>query len=178
MSLTSPTGQAISTPGEIECEGIAITTMTEHDLLEVVDIEENSGLSRWGWEAYYAELQGSNRNLMFVARVENGKPERGSPSLAGYIVARQSADELHINNVAVRESYRRRGIGRALLDKILCSGMRSGGQCAYLELRAGNSAALSLYEKCGFRVTARRGRYYSDPLEDALVMMMQFQRNA
>ena len=152
--------------------------MTEHDLLEVVEIEENSGLSRWGWEAYYAELQGSNRDLMFVARVANGEPERSSPSLAGYIVARLGADELHINNVAVRDSYRRLGIGRALLDRILAEGRRSGSHAAYLELRAGNSVALSLYEKCGFRVTARRGRYYSDPVEDALVMMIQFERNA
>lgn len=152
--------------------------MTEHDLLEVVEIEESSGLSRWGWEAYYAELQGSNRDLMFVARVGTGGPKRGSPSLAGYIVARLGANELHINNVAVRESYRRRGIGRALLDKILTKGKLSGSRRGYLELRAGNSVALTLYEKCGFQVTARRGRYYSDPVEDALVMMIQFERNA
>lgn len=172
MSLTSQTVPAISASEQ----DIAITNMTEHDLLEVVEIEENSGLSRWGWEAYYAELQGNNRELMFVARVANGERENGSPSLAGYIVARMGADELHINNVAVRESYRRRGIGRALLDRILAEATRCGSQAAYLELRAGNSAALSLYEKCGFRVTARRGRYYSDPVEDALVMMIQFER--
>ena len=152
--------------------------MTEHDLLEVVEIEEKSGLSRWGWEAYYAELQGNNRDLMFVARVANGQAGLGSPGLAGYIVARLGADELHINNVAVRDSYRRRGIGRALLDKILAAGKRSRCQCAYLELRAGNSGARSLYEKCGFRVIARRVRYYSDPVEDALVMNIQFERNA
>jgi ribosomal-protein-alanine N-acetyltransferase len=171
MSLTSQTEQAISASA-----GIAITNMTEHDLLEVVEMEENSGLSRWGWEAYYAELQGSNRELMFVARVENGRQH--SPNLAGYIVARLGADELHINNVAVRENYRGRGIGHALLARILAEGMRSGCQAAYLELRAGNSVALSLYQKCGFRVTARRDRYYSDPAEDALVMMVEFQPNA
>ena len=49
-------------------EGITISRMSEHDLLEVVEIEEQSGLSRWGWAAYYAELQGANRELMLVAR--------------------------------------------------------------------------------------------------------------
>ena len=43
---------------------IAIMRMSEHDLLEVVEIEEQSGLSRWGWAAYYAELQSGNRELM------------------------------------------------------------------------------------------------------------------
>ena len=88
------------------------------------------------------------------------------------------ADELHINNVAVREPYRRLGIGRALLDRILAEGKRSGVPCAFLELRAGNTAALALYEKCGFRVTARRSKYYSEPVEDALVMIVQLERKA
>ena len=153
-------------------QGVSIMPMTEHDLLEVVEIEESSGLSRWGWGAYYAELQGSNRNLMLVARVSQSDGETDR-RIAGYIVARLGADELHINNVAVRESYRRRGIGRALLRCILAQGKELGVGCAYLELRAGNSGALALYEECGFQVTARRSKYYADPLEDALVMLTQ-----
>lgn len=158
--------------------GVSITRMTEHDLLEVVDIEENSGLSRWGWAAYYAELQGNNANLMLVARVENAGRRRDSQSLAGYIVARLGADELHINNVAVRESHRRQGIGLDLLNCILKEGRRLAVPTVFLELRAGNHSALALYEKCGFRVTARRKKYYSEPVEDALVMTMQLSPNA
>ncbi len=149
---------------------IAIMKMTEHDLLEVVEIEENSGLSRWGWTAYYAELQGRHRDLMLVAKLTDGGTLRESHTLAGYIVARMGADELHINNVAVRDGYRRRGIGRRLLKQILDQGRRLKTPTAFLELRAENQAALALYEACGFRVTARRKRYYSDPIEDALVM--------
>ena len=171
MSLTE---QAI--PAAIQ--GVSIDRMTEHDLLEVVEIEESSGLSRWGWAAYYAELQGSNKHLMLVARVPDGEDKRGHFSLAGYIVARMGADELHINNVAVREPYRRLGIGRVLLDCILAEGRRSEVPSAFLELRAGNSAALALYEDCGFRVTARRSKYYSEPVEDALVMIVQLKREA
>ena len=171
MSISS---QAINAVGT----GFSITRMTEHDLLEVVEIEENSGLSRWGWAAYYAELQGGNSNLMLVARVANSKQQQRSHSLAGYIVARTGAGELHINNVAVREIYRRRGIGRSLLDCILRESQRLGVGCAFLELRAGNHAALTLYEKCGFRVIARRENYYSEPLEDALVMMIQLMPTA
>ena len=108
MSLTEQAIPAAS-------RGVSIGSMTEHDLLEVVEIEESSGLSRWGWAAYYAELQGSNRHLMLVARVADSEHRRGRSKLAGYIVARMGADELHINNVAVREPYRRLGIGRATI---------------------------------------------------------------
>ncbi|MDQ1728113.1 MAG: [ribosomal protein S18]-alanine N-acetyltransferase [Pyrinomonadaceae bacterium] len=163
MSLTR---EAFAAP----TRNITIHQMTEHDLLEVVEIEEISGLSRWGWAAYYAELQGENKNLMLVARIATAEHRRGAPRLAGYIVGRLGADELHINNVAVRVYYRRLGLGRALLHRILDIGKRSGVANAFLELRAGNSAALALYQECGFHVTARRGRYYCDPVEDALVM--------
>lgn len=164
--MTEPAFAAVS-------DDVSITRMTEHDLLEVVEIEENSGLSRWGWAAYYAELQGRHSNLMFVARVANPERRRGSHTLAGYIVARMGADELHINNFAVRDGYRRRGIGLELLNKILEQGRRLGTPSAFLELRAGNHAALALYQKCGFRVTARRKKYYCEPVEDALVMILE-----
>jgi ribosomal-protein-alanine N-acetyltransferase len=171
MSITERTLAEVSSE-------ILIGRMTEHDLLEVVEIEESSGLSRWGWAAYYAELQGSNNSLMLVARVPHADRRRGTQRLAGYIVARMGAGELHINNVAVREDYRRRGIGRQLLNNVLEEGKRSGVPRAFLELRAGNQAALTLYEKCGFRVTARRKNYYSEPVEDALVMIIEFLRSA
>ena len=171
MSLTQ---QAIAAADQ----GLSITGMTEHDLLEVVDIEESTGLSRWGWAAYYSELQGTNKDLMLVARLADAGRKRVTHRLAGYIVGRMGADELHINNVAVRDSYRRRGIGRALLKRILAAGKRVGVPYAYLELRAGNTAALALYEECGFHVTSRRRKYYTDPVEDALVMTIQLVRNA
>src|SRR5262245_40219881 len=99
-------------------EDVMIVRMSEHDLLEVVEIEEQSGLSRWGWAAYYAELQGANRDLMFVARPVSSSVLESSV-IIGYIVARETAGELHINNVAVRDAYRRLGIGRALLNKVI-----------------------------------------------------------
>ena len=155
-------------------KGYSISRLTEHDLLEVVQIEETSGLSRWGWAAYYAELQGQHGSLMLVARLDGNELANPTHQLAGYIVARVTAGELHINNFAVRDCYRGQGIGRALLTKIFAEATERGATSAFLELRAGNTAALALYEKCGFQVTARRRGYYSDPPEDALVMSLQF----
>lgn len=151
-------------------EAVSITYMTEHDLLEVVEIEEHSGLSRWGWSAYYAELQGQNRQLMLVARTTRSSEQSGT--VAGYIVARLNAGELHINNVAVREEYRQQGIGAELLRRIIAEGRQSGASGAFLEVRAGNSAAQTLYKKCGLRTIGRRRNYYSEPNEDALVMSL------
>lgn len=151
---------------------ITIGRMSEHDLLEVVEIEEKSGLSRWGWAAYYAELQGSNRDLMFVARPSSLSALESS-TIVGYIVARETAGELHINNVAVRAEYRRRGIGAALLNQILDEARTRNAKAAFLEVRSANQAAQALYEKSGFSAIARRANYYSDPPEDAVVMTLE-----
>ena len=151
----------------LDLEGILIIRMSEHDLLEVVEIEEQSGLSRWGWAAYYAELHGANRDLMLIA-----KPSGIESRIAGYIVARETAGELHINNGAVRAEYRRRGIGAALLGRVLQEARRRKANAAFLEVRSANRAAQALYEKCGFKAIARRADYYSEPREDAVVMSL------
>jgi ribosomal-protein-alanine N-acetyltransferase len=152
-------------------ENVTVVRMSEHDLIEVVDIEEQSGLSRWGWAAYYAELQGANRDLMFVARPASQSVLESS-IIVGYIVARETAGELHINNVAVRAEYRRLGIGKELLDRVLDEGRRRNAKMAFLEVRSTNHAAQALYEKSGFKDIAHRANYYSEPLEDAVVMSM------
>ena len=149
---------------------ITIIRMSEHDLLEIVEIEEQSGLSRWGWAAYYAELQGANRDLMLIAKPRAAIIDSGP--IAGYIVARETAGELHINNVAVRSEYRRRGIGAALLGRVLDEARRRKANAAFLEVRSANRAAQALYVKHGFRAIARRADYYSEPREDAVVMSL------
>jgi [ribosomal protein S18]-alanine N-acetyltransferase len=167
MSSTTEQVFATATPA------VVLANMTEHDLLEVVEIEEHSGLSRWGWSAYYAELQSRNHSLMFVARITRPLEQIKTYNLAGYIVARFSAGELHINNVAVRDDYRRQGIGSALLVRILQEGRKMDALTALLEVRSGNAVAQALYERCGFGLIGRRRNYYSEPTEDALVMSAQ-----
>jgi ribosomal-protein-alanine N-acetyltransferase len=41
-----------------------------------------------------------------------------------------------------------------------------------LEVRASNQAALGFYRGQGFRETGRRPRYYADPEEDAVLMLL------
>lgn len=159
-------------------EQIVISNMTEHDLLEVVEIEEQSRLSRWGWAAYYAELQGVNRSLMLVARIPSRAKGTDAKRVAGYIVARLAAGELHINNVAVRSEFRGQGIGKALLLRILEQGKKLDAAAAFLELRAGNAIAQSLYEKAGFVSVGKRRNYYSDPVEDAVTMAAELKGSA
>ena len=148
---------------------VAIRRMSEHDLLEVVEIEQSCGLSPWGWDAYHAELGQGSKAIMLVAFTV-GRPLESGRLLAGYIVARAIADELHVNNVAIRPELRRHGIGALLLKRALSEASDQDCVAAWLEVRAGNRAAQALYERCGFQVAGRRRNYYHQPVEDALIM--------
>ncbi|HEX7997091.1 MAG TPA: ribosomal protein S18-alanine N-acetyltransferase [Pyrinomonadaceae bacterium] len=161
------------TPLEIyQTSEFDLLPMTEHDLLEVVEIEEACGLSRWGWDGYHTELLQEKAALMLVARPPASELKRTGERVAGFIAARLTIDEMHINNVAVREQYRRRGIGGALLSSALERGKERGAREAFLEVRAGNLAAQALYLRQGFSAVGRRPLYYSQPIEDAIVMVV------
>ncbi|MDT4898631.1 MAG: [ribosomal protein S18]-alanine N-acetyltransferase [Acidobacteriota bacterium] len=161
-----------------EAQEFYLARMTEHDLLDVVALEETCGLSRWGWEAYHAELAQERNSIMLVARVGNEGDPSTDQKVKGFIAARLVADELHVNNVAVKHEYRRLGIAKKLLETTLDEAARMGAQIGFLEVRAGNVPAQALYARCGFRVTGRRPGYYTQPVEDALVMSLAIRSSA
>ena len=80
------------------------------------------------------------------------------------------AEEAHIINLAVCQPCRRKGIGELLLICLTDLATALKANLFILEVRASNTAALSLYHKYGFTVTGRRRGYYSDDREDAVVM--------
>lgn len=90
-------------------------------------------------------------------------------TLAGYIVTQTIIDELHILNIAVGPEFRRRGLASKLLDHVLADDERLKIGNVYLEVRVGNVAAISLYQRYAFETIARRRGYYPDG-EDAYVM--------
>jgi [ribosomal protein S18]-alanine N-acetyltransferase len=90
--------------------------------------------------------------------------------VAGFLVARRVASEIEILNLGVRAELRRKGIGSALLREVMRWGKSLGAEKAFLEVRASNANALHFYERFTYQVTGRRPRYYSGPLDDALLL--------
>ena len=142
-----------------------VEPMREQDLIEVVEIEEMSGLNRWGYDAYRRELFTNPNSVMVVAR--NLHP---GPAIAGFFAGWIVEDELHINNVASRPEYRRIGVARSLLESAIDDSACRGVLLVILEVRASNEAAQELYRKLGLKLIGRRRDYYRGPIEDALVM--------
>ena len=148
----------------------SIEPMRERDLIDVVDIEESSGLNRWGYDAYRRELFTNPNSIMIVARnLVMG------PAVIGFFAGWIIEDELHVNNVASHRDYRRIGIGKSLMEAAIDEARRRGVVQVILEVRASNEAAQLLYRDLGFGFVGRRRDYYRLPTEDALVMKLKLQ---
>lgn len=91
----------------------------------------------------------------------------------GFLLAWRAADELHLTDLGVTASFRRRGLGRLLVSALRAEGERDGARVVLLEVRESNVPALSLYSWLGFVELDRRARYYEDTGEDAVVMQLE-----
>lgn len=148
---------------------IIIEAMSVRDLEQVVSIERECSLSSYGVERYPKFLS-SQCSLMLVAvepDLENRKRQ-----VVGVFSAFVVIDEVQIDNVAVVERLRRRGIASRLLEEGVAIASQRGARNAFLEVRSANLPARLLYERHGFTVSGTRRDYYQDPADDALIMTL------
>jgi ribosomal-protein-alanine acetyltransferase len=88
-------------------------------------------------------------------------------AVAGFVVCRElAAGESEVLSLVVDPAVRRRGVASRLMRSVL-----DGAPGAwFLEVRESNAAAITLYDKFGFREIGRRPNYYHDTGETAVVM--------
>lgn len=78
---------------------------------------------------------------------------------AGFSLQRSIADEAELLLLAVAPDFRRRGIGKTLLDRFLGNARDNGASRVHLEVREGNPAVI-MYRAAGFALVGRRRKYY------------------
>lgn len=91
--------------------------------------------------------------------------------LLGYVTAYSIEGEMEIVNVAVRADERGHGLGGRIMRYFLAHAQACGVSRIFLEVRAGNTAAMALYARTGFVRAGVRKRYYADSGEDALILV-------
>ncbi|MDP3115222.1 MAG: ribosomal protein S18-alanine N-acetyltransferase [Candidatus Cloacimonadaceae bacterium] len=99
-------------------------------------------------------------------------------TVLGYIFCHSVIDECTIVNFAIDSTHRRQGYGSMLLDHALKATLPKEVKYIYLDVRASNLAAQSIYLKFGFRTIGIRRHYYSQPDEDSLIMQKILEGNA
>lgn len=130
------------------------------DLSAVYDIEVHSFADPWQKEIFEMELEEG----AYVVETED--------EVAGYICFRQVLDECSIINIAVKPKLRRQGIASFMFENLYKLMDKEGVKYYFLEVRASNTTAQSLYHKLGFVPAGLRKRYYHNPDEDAIVMFL------
>jgi ribosomal-protein-alanine N-acetyltransferase len=133
------------------------------EIESVLAIERASFSNPWTREMYLSELGNTGVAYFFLARDDTRE-------VVGFCSFWRILDELHINNLAVQPERRRQGIASALLTRVLQEGTKLGARRATLEVRQSNERARRLYERFGFAVSGVRRGYYTNPVEDALVL--------
>lgn len=154
--------EAASAPGPVE-----FVQGSPADLEDVLTIERLSFAAPWSPQFFLQELA-DRHSYLFLARLP------GELRPVGFICFWLLGPDVHILNIAVHPGFRRRGIGRGLLDFALEYGRARGARQALLEVRCSNDPAIALYEHLGFRLTRIRRAYYMPEREDALEMRLEF----
>jgi [ribosomal protein S18]-alanine N-acetyltransferase len=103
-----------------------------------------------------------------IALVATGDDD--DPPICGFVIAHCGVDEWEIENVVVARERQRRGVGGALVCKLLHEARLAGVTSVLLEVRESNRPARKLYEKMGFQEVGKRKNYYGNPPEDALLL--------
>lgn len=146
--------------------GLTVDAMRMADIPGVHEVERLSFATPWPPHAFEQELAGNRLARYIVARAGSGPMER----VVGFAGVWLMVDEAHITTFGVHPDWRRQGIGRRLMVRLLDLADELRARRMTLEVRAGNLAAQALYRGFGFEVAGRRPRYYTDDGEDALVM--------
>lgn len=136
---------------------------------QVAEIERQNFSHPWTEEMLMGQLDNMLASII-CALGENGV-------VLGYAGVTVVAGEGYIDNIAVRQEYRKQGIASELLKVFLRFAKAQKLDFLTLEVRVSNDPAKRLYMKHGFAQVGRRKGYYDSPKEDAILMTRHFGEN-
>lgn len=135
------------------------------DLEAIMELENRVFASdAWSREAMAGEL--SSPHTTYIVAVDD---DAAVIAYAGLLAPSGSTDA-DIQTIAVAADVRRRGLGRALMLRLMDVARERGAAALFLEVRADNSSARRLYSSLGFEAIGVRPRYYQPGDVDATVM--------
>jgi [ribosomal protein S18]-alanine N-acetyltransferase len=139
----------------------AVAAATAADLPELARLESMCGADPWTSRSIAADLASEHAFHWLLRAADN--------RIRSFVLARLISDELHIHKAGTHPDFRRQGLAKYLLGQVCSLAKERGARRAYLEVRAGNAAAIKLYASLGFTTDTVRKKYYPSD-EDALLM--------
>jgi ribosomal-protein-alanine N-acetyltransferase len=150
------------TSGKIDGSGVTLRKMEASDLLRVLEIESSCyGSESWPPAEFIERLNNAKATILLAEK---------AGQIAGFVIYSRNWFKLHLENVAVCPFFRRAGIARLMVSRVIADLPAQKRRRVVLEVRKSNLAAQSCYEQLGFRKTGEIAGYYWTDREDALVM--------
>ena len=143
-------------------DGVRIRCMIEEDLSAVTAIEEESFSTPWTRGTFLSLLKQPSACLF--SAVDSNE------CIIGYTAVWFVGDEGELGDLAVDRGARRNGVGSLLLHAVVEEGRKRALRRFFLEVRESNDGAQSLYSRHGFEIVGSRRNYYTNPVEDAVLM--------
>ena len=144
---------------------LIVREMREEDLPQVAAIEQQVFSRPWTRQDFCDSLRMKDTKYL-TARLAD------TLEIIGYCGYYQSFEEAEIVNVAVKPTHRRQGTANYMLKCLIEAGKGQGVRTFVLEVRVSNEAAIRLYQQNGFVLAGRRKEFYTDPKEDAYIMVL------
>ena len=133
------------------------------DILKISELEKECFSDPWTYRMF---VEGFSSKLFYgVCAVEDGE-------IVGYACETVLFENAEVDNIAVAESCRRRGVGKKLLKKLETEAKERGARVILLEVRVSNAPAMRLYLSRGYVGRYVRPRYYGDG-EDAVIFVKE-----
>lgn len=140
------------------------------DIEGIYQIEQACFSTSWSKEALLDDLEVEDK-LYLVAEADDGK-------IIGYAGSWLVLDEGQITNIAIHPEHRRAGYGSKMTRKLTQMLRKQGMKHIFLEVRVSNIAAQAMYRRLGFTAVGVRKQFYSDPVEDGLIMRKEMEELA
>lgn len=141
------------------------------DLVAIMRLETATfGTDAWSQAAMTAELTSPHTHYLVALR--DGADGDDIDGYAG-LLAPASAQQADIQTIAVAEGARRAGLGRTMMLQLMTEARQRGASEVFLEVRADNPGAQTLYAGLGFETIGVRAKYYQPDGVDAIVMRSQ-----
>ncbi len=141
-----------------------IRALVLEDKSEILRLE-NQNWKAWDWTIFEKALDSNSDLHCWVIEAKK--------SVLGYILGQKLHDSLEILNICILEQNRKQGYGAQLMGKIIEFCKERQLDSILLEVRSKNLAAINLYKKFNFREDGVRKKYYTLPIDDAILMTLK-----
>ena len=138
-----------------------ILELKNEDVLVVAEIEKECFSKPWSEKAIKTAIN-DDLSHFIVAKIGN--------EVVGYGGMYSVMGEGYIYNIAVKRKYRKFGIGTNIVNELVNYSKIKSLNFLSLEVRKSNTPAINLYSNCGFEKIGNRKNFYTNPLEDAIIM--------